>query len=117
MRATQLVGPILAIALALTVGTAASAQPPRGYWVQSYGTFDRFPYPPAVGGHSEYWQGRPWVTLRDPLGWEASMPLRPKSLYYDIPFATPGGLYRPRHIVVIPDDRPRPASRWDSRPR
>jgi len=107
----------LAATLALAAASAAPAQPPRGYWVQGYGTFDRFPYPPAVGEHREYWQGPPWVTLRDPLGGETSMPLRPKVLYYDTPFATPGGMYRPRYIAVIPDDRTRPAPRWAPPPR
>lgn len=98
-----------AIGLALVITSAAVAQPPRTYRVDSSGTFDRFPYPPAVGGQTEYWQGRPWVTLRDAYGSEMTMPLQPKVLYYDSAFVTPGGLYRPRSIALIPDDRTRPA--------
>jgi hypothetical protein len=108
MSAAMFTRSTLATGLALAIAGAAAAQPPRGYRVESSGTFDRFPYPPAVGGQTEYWQGRRWVTLRDPFGSEMTMPLQPKVLYYDAAFVTPGGLYRPRSIALIPDDRPRP---------
>jgi hypothetical protein len=100
---------VLSTGVALTIASIAAAQIPRAYRVESSGTFDRFPFPPAVGGQSEYWQGRPWVTLRDAYGREMSMPLQPKILYYDTPFVTPAGLYRPRSIALMPDNRPRPA--------
>jgi hypothetical protein len=108
MQAATLTRSILIAGMALGVAAVAAAQSPRGYRVESYGTFDRFPLPPAVGGQSEYWQSRPWVTLRDAYGSEMTMPLQPKVLYYDAPFATPAGLYRPRSIALIPDNRPRP---------
>jgi hypothetical protein len=100
---------ILVTGLTLAISAVAAAQPPRGYRVESYGAFDRFPFPPAVGGQSEYYHGRPWVTIRDQFGSEMTMPLQPKVLYYDAPFVTPAGLYRPRSIALIPDDRPRAA--------
>lgn len=96
----------LAVCLAFSTADTRADQP-HGYWVQSSGHFDRFPFPPAVGGQSEYWHGRPWVTLRDPFGSQLTMPLQPKVLYYNAPFATPGGYYYPRSITMIPDDRRR----------
>jgi len=86
---------------------AAFADPPRGYWVQSTGSFDRFPFPPAIGGQNDYHPGRPWVTLHDSYGSQVSMPLQPKVLYYSTPFATPAGSYYPRTITMIPDDHRR----------
>ncbi len=107
MRPVNLIRPALSVGLTLLTSVAAVADSPRGYWVQSSGYFDRFPFPPAVGGQSHYSTGRPWVTLQDPFGSRVSMPLQPKVLYYDTPFATPGGYYYPRSMVVIPDDRRR----------
>src|SRR5262249_5557025 len=99
---------VLVVGLSLTIAATATAQTSRGYRVESQGTFDRFPFPPAVGGQSEYWQGRPWVTLRDAYGREMTMPLQPKVLYYDTQFVTPAGFYRPRSIALMPDNHPRP---------
>jgi len=90
-------------ALALGAG-GASAQ---GYAVRTWGYYDPVPYPLAGGTYSYSIGGRPTVTVHDPWGRLVQMPLQPKVLYYDLPFATSQGWYRPTSIVVMPDSRPR----------
>jgi hypothetical protein len=90
-------------ALALGAG-GASAQ---GYAVRTWGYYDPVPYPLSGGTYSYSVGGRPTVTVHDPWGRLVQMPLQPKVLYYDMPFATAQGWYRPTSIVVMPDARPR----------
>ena len=91
-------------ALAMSAG-GASAQ---GYTVRTWGYFDQTPFPPLTGGTYSYTiGGRPTVTLQDPWGRIIDMPLQPKVLYYDTPFLTTQGWYRPISIAVMPDSRPR----------
>jgi len=73
----------------------------QGYVVRSTGY-----YLPPVGGTYSYSYGRPTVLLADPWGRTFEMPLQPKVLYYDNPFVTPQGLYRPTTITVMPNSRP-----------
>ena len=94
---------VVAAALLVTAG-GVSAQ---GYGVRTWVYYDPVPYGPVGGetyGHSPY---RPTVTVYDSWGRLVEMPLRPKVLYYNAPFQTQQGLYRPQHIVVMPDSRPR----------
>ena len=102
---------LLGLAAFLLTSGFAVAEPPHGYWVRSSGYYDRFPYPPAYGGHFDYSPGRPTVTYRGASGSLVTVPLQPKVLYYSTPFATPGGYYYPTTITLIPDDRHRPRIR------
>jgi hypothetical protein len=95
---------ILTVSALLVAAASASAQ---GYMVRTYGYFDRTPFPPAVGGTWSYTPYRPFVTVLDPRGGLADVPLQPKVLYYDTPFVTPQGLHRPISITVMPDPNPR----------
>lgn len=97
--------PLLVVAaLAMSAGGATA----QGYTVRSWGYFDQWPYPPVSGGTFSYTiGGRPTVTLQDPWGRIIDMPLQPKVLYYDTPFLTQQGWYRPISIAVMPDSRPR----------
>lgn len=94
----------LCVFAALLLSAGASAA--QGTRIYTYGFYDRYPYPPVTGGTASYSYDRPWVTVQDQWGRQYDMPLRPKVLYYDAPFATPGGLYRPSRITVMPDSRP-----------
>ena len=100
----QLVRSMFIVAMLLGTATGASAQ---GYVVRSWGYYDPMPYGPVMGESSAYWPYRPTVTMYDSWGRIVDMPLQPKVLYYDTPFLTPQGAYRPRSIVVMPDSRPR----------
>jgi hypothetical protein len=81
----------------------------QGYTVRSTGY-----YLPTVGGTYSYSLGRPTVLMADPWGRTYEMPLQPKVLYYDTPFITPNGLYRPTTITVMPNSRPPVAARVPS---
>jgi hypothetical protein len=97
--------PVLVVATLVASAGGASAQ---GYTVRTWGYYDPVPFPPLTGGTYSYTiGGRPMVTLQDPWGRIIDMPLQPKVLYYDTPFLTPQGWYRPISIAVIPDARPR----------
>lgn len=100
----------LGIAALLMLSGVTAADPPRGYWVNSTGYYDQFPYLPVYGGRFQYDTRQPTVLMRDPSGAVVSMPLRPKVLYYSNPLVTPEGYYYPTSITVIPDDR-RPSVR------
>jgi hypothetical protein len=78
---------------------------PGGYWVRSYGYYDGYHSPPGYGGYETYYAGRPFVTVADPWGRVADVPLRPKVLYYSDQLVTPYGGFYPTHIVVMPNDR------------
>jgi hypothetical protein len=93
-----------AVAALLIVPAATLAQ---GYQVRTWGTYDRFPYPPAVGGTYTFARYSPSVNSVDAWGRPATMPMQPKFLYYDSAIWTPQGWHRPTSIVVIPDDRPK----------
>jgi hypothetical protein len=93
---------IVTAALLLTAGVAGA----QGYGVRSWGYYDPVPYGPVVGGTYSYSPYRPTVTFQDPFGRAYDMPLRPKVLYYDAPFLTPQGGYRPTSITVMPNSRP-----------
>ena len=108
-------GRILGTAALLIAASIATADPPRGYWVNSTGYYGQFPYPPVHGGRFEYSNGRPSVLVQDPSGAVVQMPLRPKVLYYSNPLVTPEGYYYPTSISVIPDDR-RPLIRTQPAP-
>src|SRR5437588_11929555 len=91
-------------ALVLAAGDASA----QGYTVRTWGYYDPVPYPPLAGGTYGYTiGGRPTVTLHDPWGRLVDMPVQPKMLYYDTPFLTERGWYRPTSVVVMPDARPR----------
>src|SRR3954466_2530719 len=95
--------PLFVTAVFLLTAGVARAQ---GYGVRSWGYYDPVPYGPVVGGTYSYSPYRPTVTLHDPFGRAYDMPLRPKVLYYDAPFLTPQGGYRPTSITVMPNSRP-----------
>jgi hypothetical protein len=116
----------LAFSASLIFPAAAAAQyyppngwyrygPPTGYWVRGSGYYDGSVVPPGYGPLESYHAGRPWVTVADPWGRVADVPLRPKVLYYSDQFVTPYGGFYPTHVVVIPDDR-RPPARTYYRP-
>jgi hypothetical protein len=107
-------GRLFGTAALLIAAGAAMADPPRGYWVNSSGYYDQFPYPPAYAGRFQYSTDRPTVLVQDPTGAVVSMPLRPKVLYYSKSLVTPEGYYYPTSITVIPDDR-RPIIRTQPR--
>src|SRR4026207_1456035 len=94
---------LLATSVILIATSAAIADPPRGYWVQSSGYYDRYSSPPAIGGRMEYSSSRPMVYVQDPSGAVVPMRLQPKVLYYSAPLITPEGYYYPTSITVIPD--------------
>jgi hypothetical protein len=95
---------ILTVSILLLATASASAQ---GYLVRTGGYYDRFPYPPAIGGTWSYSPYRPMVTVYDPWGRVAAMPLQPKVLYYGASFLTPQGWHQPTSITVMPDPYPR----------
>jgi hypothetical protein len=88
----------------LFVSATATAQ---GYYIRTWGTYDRYPYPPPLGGTYSYSAYSPSVTVLDTWGRPIAMPLQPKFLYYDSAIWTPQGWHRPTSITVIPDTRPR----------
>lgn len=88
----------------LVAAGSASAQ---GYVVRSWGYYDPVPYGPVFGETYSFSPYRATVTMYDSWGRIVDMPLRPKVLYYDAPFLTPQGWYRPSSIAVMPDPRPR----------
>jgi hypothetical protein len=94
---------IIASALLLVAGSASA----QGYALRTWGYYDPVPYGPVIGETYGYSPYRPTVTMYDAWGRLVDMPLRPKVLYYDTPFLTPQGWYRPRSIAVMPDSRPR----------
>jgi hypothetical protein len=96
--------PLIAGTFLLMTAGGASAQ---GTTVRTWGYYDPVPYGPVFGETYSYTPYRPTVTMYDSWGRLVDMPLRPKVLYYDTPFLTPQGAYRPRSIVVMPDSRPR----------
>src|SRR5947209_680161 len=97
------VRPFVVAAVLLAATGSASAQ---GYVIRSWGHYDPVPYGPVFGGTYSYSPYRPTVTLHDPWGRVVDMPLQPKVLYYDAPFRTPQGWYRPTSIAVMPNSRP-----------
>jgi len=91
------------IVVALFAGASTAAA--QGYWVRSTGYYN--PYPGTVGGTWSYSAYPPTVALQDPWGRAYQMPLQPKVLYYDTPFLTQQGWYRPTTITVMPESRSR----------
>lgn len=119
MTGRQLVRMALGLGLVLGAAGPASAQVgygPGAFRVESWGYYDRYPYPPAAGPRVLYSSGRPWVTYYDPrLGW-VDGPLQPKVLYSGAPLPTPQGYYTPRSMTVYPNDRPAPLPPPATRP-
>jgi hypothetical protein len=116
----------LAIGAALfAVGPAAAQYYPAsgwyrggpvvGYTVRASGIYGGPVLPAGPGGFEYYYPGRPIVTVADPWGRVADVPLRPKVLYYSDQFLTPHGTFYPRSVTVIPDDR-RPRTTSSSPP-
>ncbi|HKB02625.1 MAG TPA: hypothetical protein VKD90_10420, partial [Gemmataceae bacterium] len=83
--------------------------PPAGYTVRAWGLYGGQVLPPGLGTYEAYYSGRPIVTVTDPWGRVANVPLRPKVLYYSDQILTPNGSFYPTTVVVIPDAR-RPRS-------
>lgn len=103
MSASVRVSMMVVVPALLCVGSAAG----QGYSVRSWGYYDPVPFGPVFGETYSFSPYRPTVTMYDAWGRVVDMPLRPKVLYYDAPFLTPQGWYRPRSIAVMPDPRPR----------
>jgi hypothetical protein len=87
------------------VGGWYRSGPPAGYTVRAWGFYGGQVLPPGPGAYEAYYPGRPIVTVTDPWGRVADVPLRPKVLYYSDQILTPHGSFYPTSIVVIPDDR------------
>jgi hypothetical protein len=94
---------LFAAAAALLAASAAGAQ---GYVVRSSSYYDPVPFGPVVGGTYSVSPYRPMVALEDSWGRIVDMPLQPKVLYYNAPFLTADGWYRPTSIAVMPSSRP-----------
>jgi hypothetical protein len=91
------------------VGGWYRSGPPAGYTVRAWGLYGGEVLPPGLGAYEAYYSGRPIVTVTDPWGRTANVPLRPKVLYYSDQLLTPHGSFYPTSVVVMPDDR-RPRS-------
>src|SRR5687768_10706089 len=96
----------LVLGATLVAATPAAAQfypaggwyrpgPSTGYWVQSSGYYNGPGPAPWPGRYEAYYGGRPLVTVTDPWGRIADVPLRPKVLYYSDQLLTPGGGFYP----------------------
>jgi hypothetical protein len=94
-----------AVAQYYPIGGWYRSGPAAGYTVRAWGVYGGPGLPPGPGGYEAYYPGRPIVTVADPWGRVADVPLRPKVLYYSDQFLTPHGSFYPTSIVVIPNDR------------
>jgi hypothetical protein len=87
------------------VGGWYRSGPTAGYTVRAWGLYGGEVLPPGLGAYEAYYPSRPIVTVTDPWGRLANVPLRPKVLYYSDQLLTPRGSFYPTSVVVMPDDR------------
>jgi hypothetical protein len=72
----------------------------QGYVIRSTGYYE------VPGSTYSYTPSQPTVVVQDSWGRPFAVPLQPKVLYYDTPFMTPQGWYRPTSIAVMSNARP-----------